>query len=83
MIKFFSLMKNKKEKESQPDYRISTKVGEDYVDIGAAWIKEDKNGNKFLSCKLSDIYKSKDKIKPGYHISEDEKDEALEKALDL
>jgi len=50
----FSIFKNlKKEKESQPDYTITTKIGEEYKTIGAGWIKEGKNG-KYISCKVDD-----------------------------
>ena len=60
MIKSFSCFKvNEKENDNQPDYRLSAKIGEDYVDIGAGWIKESKNG-KYISFKLRDVYREKD-----------------------
>jgi uncharacterized protein (DUF736 family) len=53
-IKSFVIFKNNnKEKETHPDYRISIKIGEEYVDGGGVWLKEGKNG-KFFSCKLND-----------------------------
>ena len=53
-IKNFIIFKNsKKEKDNHPDYRISIKVGNDYVDGGGVWLKEGKSG-KFFSCKLND-----------------------------
>lgn len=57
MNKNFSIFKNthKKEGSTQPDYKISMKVGEEYVEIGAGWIKDGKSG-KYISCKLSDSY---------------------------
>lgn len=59
-MKFFNLQKNKKTKDTQPDYRISINIGEkdnaNYVEAGACWIKKDSKGNPFLSCKLSDAY---------------------------
>lgn len=56
-MKNFSLQKNKyKKTEQAPDYKISVKLGEHFTEAGACWIKKDKNGNTFLSCKLSDIF---------------------------
>lgn len=68
-FKFFNLMKNDKQgNDKAPDYRISAKDDTDFVEIGAAWLKKDKNGQNFLSCKLNDPYKDK----KGYHITDDE-----------
>lgn len=39
-----------------PTHVISTKAGEEFINIGACWTKEMKNGQKFLSCKLSDAW---------------------------
>lgn len=53
-IKNFVIFKNNnKSKDNHPDYRISIKIGEEYVDAGGVWLKEGKNG-KFFSCKLND-----------------------------
>jgi uncharacterized protein (DUF736 family) len=53
-IKSFAIFKNtNKTKDTQPDYRMSVKIGDEYLDLGGAWIKEGKSG-KFISCKLSD-----------------------------
>jgi hypothetical protein len=66
MINNFSIFKTKEKKsEKSPDYTISTKVGEEYITIGAGWIKE-FTGGKFISCKLSDAYQAKN----GYCINE-------------
>jgi len=54
-IKYFSLFKNDKKKETQPDYKISVKVGDVYMDAGAGWVKDGKKG-KYLSCKLNDEF---------------------------
>lgn len=45
---FFSLFKNNKEKDIQPDYRLSAKVGEKFESIGGGWIKENDKG-KYIS----------------------------------
>jgi len=55
-----SLFKNeKKEKPNQPDYRGSCVITPDMVgkqiDI-AAWLKESKNGKKFMSLAFSEPY---------------------------
>lgn len=66
-IKSFAIFKNShKEKDGQPDYKISAKIGEEFVEIGGAWIKEGKNG-KFFSCKLSAPYKER----KGYKLVEE------------
>ena|SRR3990167_11376091 len=57
IIKNFSIFRNKQsDNEKAPTHRISLKVGEQYVDGGALWTKESKNGDKFLSGKLADIF---------------------------
>lgn len=57
MIKNISLFKvTEKKNESSPDYRITAKVGEVFVDCGAGWIKDSKGG-KFISIKFKDQYK--------------------------
>ena len=75
-MKFFNLQKNKYKKEgsTMPDYKISAKVGDDaFVEIGAGWIKKDKAGNTFLSCKLSDAYvdHTKNTARKGFSLVED------------
>lgn len=83
-IKFFNLQKNNKVKDTQPDYRISFKTNDTFIQGGACWIKTDKVGKTFLSCKLSDVYKDHTNEKnsqKGYHITEDIQDKALEEAL--
>lgn len=51
----FTIRKNKFKKEgsNQPDYNISTKIGEEWKSVGGCWIKEDKNKEKFFSCRVS------------------------------
>ncbi len=70
MINSFSIFKNtRKEKETQPDYNMSAKVGDEFVDIGACWLKDGKSG-KFFSCQLKKEYQDK----KGYEIIEIGKD---------
>jgi uncharacterized protein (DUF736 family) len=73
-IKFFNLQKNNKKSEGQPDYRISMRNEDTFFEGGACWIKKDKNGNTFLSCKLGDAWKDhtdESKSRKGFHIEED------------
>jgi uncharacterized protein (DUF736 family) len=77
-IKFFNLSKVNKIKDTQPDYRISFKTEDTFVEGGACWKKQDKNGQTFLSCKLGDEYidhTDSKKSRKGYHIEVDSKDE--------
>lgn len=47
--------KHKKEGDKSPDYRLSTKVGDNFEEIGAAWVKvSEKNQSKYLSVKLAE-----------------------------
>lgn len=75
MTKIFNIQKNNhKEKDSQPDYRLSFKIEDTFVEGGACWKKQDKNGNTYISCKLGDSYKDhtdESKSRKGYHIEED------------
>lgn len=63
-LRSFAIFKNQHKKEDKhPDYKISVKVGDVYVDAGGVWIKEGKAG-KFFSCRLNE---AKD-TKPGFRI---------------
>ena len=74
MNKNFSIFKAKEKKsEKAPDYNISLKVGEHYVYVGVCWLKSDKDGGKYFSCKLSDGYTSKDGKKTAGFVIEQEK----------
>lgn len=63
----FSCFKNKKEKDTHPDYKLSAKIGDEYVEIGAGWIKKGNSGAEFISFKLKDPYEARN----SYHIEED------------
>lgn len=52
---YVNLFKNtKKEKDNQPDWRLTMKSGEEFIDVGGGWNKESKTGVKFVSLKLDD-----------------------------
>ncbi len=73
-IKFFNLQKNNKKSDTQPDYRISFKTADTFIEGGACWIKKDKKGNNFLSCKLADAWKDhtdESKSRKGWHFEVD------------
>lgn len=73
-MKNFSIFKAKEKKsEKAPDYNISLKVGDHYVNVGACWLKEGKAG-KYFSCKLSDGYTSKDGKQTKGFVIEQEKE---------
>lgn len=51
----FFIFKNKdKKSEKQPDYRVTKKVGEEWLPVGACWKKYDKNGEPFFSCVMDE-----------------------------
>jgi uncharacterized protein (DUF736 family) len=59
MINNFSCFKvTEKKNENSPDYRLTAKVGEEYVDVGAGWVKDGKSG-KYISFQLSKPYQDK------------------------
>lgn len=67
-MKNFSCFKvTEKKNEKEPDYRLTMKVGEEFVDIGAGWIKESAKGTKYISFALSKPFKDR----KGYHFEED------------
>ena len=74
MITSFSIWKieykDGEKKEKSPDYRLTTKAGEEWVEIGAAWKKTTTDGKPYISCKLATPYKEKS----GYQITEDKPD---------
>ena len=49
----FVILKNEEKKsDKQPDYRVSTKVGDNWETWGACWLKDGKKG-KYFSCSKS------------------------------
>lgn len=68
-MKTFNIFKTKQKKnDKSPDYNISIKDGDRYLNIGGCWLKEGKDGQKYFSCKLSDGYKDV----MGFSIERDE-----------
>lgn len=57
-----SIFKNKyKKADNHPDYKITLKIGDKFVNYGALWIKQTKNGEKFMSGFLEkDNYQKKE-----------------------
>lgn len=57
IIKNFSVFRGKpSENPKAPTHSLSTKIGEDFLNIGSAWTKETKKGDKYLSVQLSNAY---------------------------
>jgi uncharacterized protein (DUF736 family) len=57
-----SIFKNKyKKTDKHPDYKITLKIGDKFMNYGALWIKETKNGEKFMGGFLEkDTYQKKE-----------------------
>lgn len=79
LYKNFAIFKTKaNDNPKAPSHRINMKIGEEFVEIGACWTKETSKGDKFLSCKLSDVYVNeadRTKSKKGYGIKEEDVDD--------
>ena len=70
MKEFLIFKAKEKNNDKSPDFNITAKVGDKFVNIGAGWNRKTK-GNPpvgFISCKLSNQYQDK----KGYHLTEDE-----------
>lgn len=67
IIKSFFVFKNDKATGKAPSHKIMAKIGEEFVEAGAGWTKEGRNG-KFISAQLSKEWKSDDgtKSREGY-----------------
>jgi uncharacterized protein (DUF736 family) len=55
---------NNKTKDTQPDYVVRAKVGEEFIEVGAGWKKTTSKGTMFLSLSLDadglkKVYKDK------------------------
>lgn len=55
---FYCFKVDEKKSEKSPDYRLSAKIGDEFVEIGAGWIKQGEH-TKHISFKLSDPYKER------------------------
>ena len=85
-IKTFSIFKNTKKTEgsTQPDYKLSVKIGDEYIECGAGWIKDGKSG-KFISVKLSDAWvdHTQGKARKGFSITIDGQTELAKSYAEL
>lgn len=60
MIKNFQIFKiEDKKSDKEPDYRLTAKVEDKFMDIGAGWIKTSPKGTKYISCQLNKPYQDK------------------------
>lgn len=74
-----SIFKNKyKKAETHPDYKITLKIGDKFVNYGALWIKKTKGGETFLSGILQkDEYEKKPKEETNENVPEINIDDIL------
>ena len=71
MYKNFSCFKvTDKKNDKEPDYRLTMKVEDEFIEIGAGWIKTSPKGTKYISFSLSKPYKDR----KGWHFVADEED---------
>lgn len=63
----FIIQKATPKNDKAPDRRISARVGDTWVEIGAGWVKKNKNGDSFISCIMRKPYQDK----KGFIIIED------------
>lgn len=81
-IKNFSIFKNEKKQDNHPDYKLSAKIGDDYREIGAGFIK-DGNGNKYISVVLKKEFTKEDgTVLDGFVIITDKQFNAMKKVYD-
>lgn len=59
MTNFSCFKVTEKKNEKEPDYRLTAKVGDEFIEIGAGWIKESAKGTKYISFSLSKPYKDR------------------------
>ena len=56
-IENFTIQGNTKTKDVQPDHKLSTKVGEQWIEFGASWSKvSEKTGKKYFSGRVDKKY---------------------------
>lgn len=62
-FKFLNLTvnKNKKEGDNLPNYKLSTRDGEEFIEIGGAWKKQDKNNQTYISIGLANAFDKENK----------------------
>jgi uncharacterized protein (DUF736 family) len=68
MLKEFLIFKAEKKSEKSPDFKISAKIDDKFVEIGAGWSRKSAKGTNFISCLLSKPYQDR----KGFHLMEDE-----------
>lgn len=69
-----------KKNPAGPDYRLTAKIGDKFVEIGAGWIKGEGD-KKFISFQLAD--KSEEYKREGWHLDQDDWHEVSPKPEDV
>lgn len=67
MKEFLIFKAKEKSNDKSPDFNITAKIGEKFVNIGAGWNRKSKTGTPFISCLLAKPFKD---LK-GWHLDED------------
>ena len=72
MIREFLIFRNEKKQPNskEPDFRLSAKSGEEWINIAVGWNRVSPKGTKMISCVMAKPFKDK----PGYKIVEDTDD---------
>lgn len=88
MIKRFtnySITKNKfKKDEKQPDYKMSIKDGDTFLEASAIWLKDAKDGSKFFSGMMQKVWRDhtdETKTRDGFVIVSENELNKLEKEV--
>ncbi len=67
-MKEFLIFKNDNKKgEKEPDYKLSVKIDDKFVEVGAGWKRLSQKGTNFISCLLSKPYGDR----KGWHFEQD------------
>lgn len=80
-IKSFSITRNKfkKPEDKTPDYKMSVKIDEEFVECAGLWLKDAKDGSKFFSGKMSNgwVDHTKGRSRKGFSIVADGETETV------
>lgn len=82
MYQTFNIFKNdNKKNENQPDYRMTVKTDEALIEVGAIWLKKNKEGKTYMSGKLSESRTYNGKDYDGYVLVKESEYDNLKKLV--
>lgn len=67
MKEFLIFKATEKNNDKSPDFKLSAKIGDKFVNIGAGWNRKSAKGTPFISCLLAKPFKDM----KGFHLAED------------